>query len=266
MIRKAIGRTGGEFSFRHLCVLLSVSVLITAGIGGRAKADPITIYGATGFNTVATTAIVNLQIPGDISGPDTIDLIGRAPSSPTPIDPTQVNLVGIAFAGSTTVVHSLQNALVSTGTGAVDTVVDVTTPVTLNNIGDVATAGFQILQLSLQGTAPVEIDTGAGPAYFDLLVDLNPTATQSLGSITFTQTGDGSGTFNFVLPESVRLTFTEQGNASNSFILDQELTFFGNGDFTGQQIPAPAATWLLPIGMGLLWYRRRSDRKSAKRS
>ncbi|MEK9644339.1 MAG: hypothetical protein VW547_02220 [Alphaproteobacteria bacterium] len=245
----------------RVCALAAIIAIGALGSFAPASADPIEIDGFVPLKTVPVTDLTSFFITGDLSGPDTVDLVGVPPVSPQPVLPVNLTfdgtglLSGDAFGG--VIQHSLVNATTPTGPDGADTILDIGAPVTLNNIGDSGTTDIQIVALDLVSVAPIEIDFGAGTQFFDVFVMLDPSATQLPGSVTFTRTGENAGTYLYTIPETLLVNFVEVGNASNSFSGVANTIIEGEGSFS-ESVPEPGMLLIVAGGLVLLAARRRA--------
>ena len=108
---------------------------------------------------------------------------------------------------------------------------------TLPDVGSSITVPIEIVKLSLESTAPVNI----GGSFFDVFATLAP-GPEPLGSmtITYTRLNEG-GTYNATsLPVDGVATFTEVGNPSVTFTEDFSDTLHSVGAQPWSVIPTPA--------------------------
>jgi hypothetical protein len=118
-----------------------------------------------------------------------------------------------------------------TGPGGTDTILERLADADLNNPAPVA---LKLMSLSLESAAPVNISGNL----FDVFVTLDPA---NLANDTGTITIDGSpsgGTFDSQFNVYFQATFIQQGNPSNTIVVDGHTVLSQNGD-PWQSTPLP---------------------------
>jgi hypothetical protein len=140
---------------------------------------------------------------------------------------------------------------------------------TLPNIGDSATVPLQIQFLSLGSIQPIEVTYGgASPSFYDVGVELDPSSTQMMGSMTLTRTGATFGTFTSMLPVTSQLTFTGTSPTDPppfEAVVHTDI-FTAQGTFA--VVPEPAASHLAMTGLavgGLVLRIRNRNGKGCRR-
>jgi hypothetical protein len=132
----------------------------------------------------------------------------------------------------------------------------------LFSIGSTDTVPIEMVSMTLTSASPVTITygNGASSSFFDVFVDLDPASIQQPGSLTLLRTGTNSGTYQFSLPITYRLTFTNispAGPQANGPAVFTD-TFAANGTFT--VVPEPGTLALVAMGVaGII--ARRANRK-----
>lgn len=112
--------------------------------------------------------------------------------------------------GSHWIVHTVGSIRASSpGVKDTDTIVRLTNSLTLDYVGDTGTIGLEMVSLSLQSQAPIEVTYGGDrySASFHVISVLDPKVTQRQGTMTVTRTGDRSGTLDVRMPGAFRLEF-----------------------------------------------------------
>ncbi len=116
------------------------------------------------------------------------------------------------------------------------------------DVGDTSTVPIEIVALSLQSVAPIEVTyAGADSQFFDVFVELDPAAAQRPGTMTLHRTTDEGGLFDAVLPMDLRFRFVNQNPTGPQPI--ETLSFASDVTTTGAAyriVPEPSG---LPLGL-----------------
>jgi hypothetical protein len=221
------------------------------------SAAPLTID--PGPLTLTTDIGTFLQIDpvlfGGIGVPVNVNLTGNPLPLPVPLEDVALALTGTS---STPVVTHVLNS--ASGPNSTDTIINITSTITLPNVGDSGVIDIELVALSLQSIDPVLLDLGGGPALFDVFVDIDPLAIQVPGSMTITRDTENTGTISFLLPEDLIITLIDTSLIIPPIEQQAQLSLVGGGTFDATvTIAEPATLAVLGFGlMGLCAARRRA--------
>ena len=144
-----------------------------------------------------------------------------------------------------------------------DTIVRRKAAADLKADGDSAVIPIEIVALSLESVAPIQIGFGGGvgESFFDIWVTLDPMVPSPEGTMTITRTSATGGTLTSVLPVNFRAEFycSDPQVIPSSTFLSGQIVFDGVGFWS--TVPSPGAWSLLMIG-GAAASRRRRDAAS----
>jgi hypothetical protein len=189
-------------SLTYLCVTAVVSCGLLGASGRVALADPI----APGFDLFETPAGAS-QVDLTSFGIGIVPLQGYRPP------------VSALFAPPYN----------SPSLNDTDTIVQRLAGISPLPVGGSGNVPIQLVALSLQSVAPVNISGN----FYDLKVLggslLTPSDPSPVGNMTVNHTLANGGTFSSILPVHATLTFTQVGNPSNTFSQPFADTFTGNG-------------------------------------
>jgi len=267
-------RTACASLYARIASVASLILTLFLGGWGGVTAAPITIAagydhfetfpGGTAFGIALPPGFLNVSgSPSDSFGPSVVFFQGYPPGLPSfPLTPILVPTGPGCHAHSAGGTHC---NLAPLAPANADTVVERLAPLTLNSVGDTGTIPVEIVGLSLQSVAPIEVsfDGGSFTGFFDVFVTLNPSPP---GALSVTRTGESQLSIVTAAPMGANVTFvfvnTIDPGIFNFVAIDGVVQLIEPWEFHLVPEPGTLGLCLVGVGLALAWRHARSCRRS----